>query len=130
MTLICDKHLRGNAFRDDPVHSAEHGGVRWTWTDWEAGEWREEPPTEAQQEDERAHCLNCAEAGDPDARRVHPAAECPWRPETFASRPSADTETLRQVREAAWFDGYQACRRGDHPDNPYHASRAALDGER
>ena len=47
------------------------------------------------------------------------------------ARPSADAETLRMVREAAWFDGYQACQWGvPRVSNPYHASRAALDGER
>ena len=37
---------------------------------------------------ERAYCLNCTTSGDPDVRRVHDPADCPWRPETFAASPA------------------------------------------
>jgi hypothetical protein len=62
---------------------------------------RAKPPAEAQQDDERPHgCVDCG--AENDTVRWVPAEVATCTACTpVASRPSADTETLRRVRELA-----------------------------
>lgn len=68
--------IGGDHDTDRPGYDTDHHGTR------EGGEANDVP----------FHCLNCDTASDPDSRRVHPAARCPWKPVPSAGQ---DTERLR-----------------------------------
>lgn len=50
---------------------------------------------------DRGFCLNCSTQPDPDPRRVHDVADCPWRPEPAVPRWDA-IDAAHLERQRAW----------------------------